>query len=321
MGWAHRLPPSPRVPLFCLRLGQPSAPWSPLLSCGFCDRSAPFLKKSNSFVSLTMEAGEWDSVGHLWPIRRYQLWREFTDRLQLSLFRSWIPLPVAAGEAMALSGDPFFLLKTDLFDEVAHHGLVPSLLQAGIRVFGIDLSPFIVTEALARNPGLEGRIADVRTMPLASSGFDAVFSGSTLDHLSTEAEINTALDEIARVLRQGGHLVITMDNPVNPIIRLRNGPLLGLLRQLGIVPYQVGMTLGPRALVEALQGAGFIILETKSLLHCPRWLCVLLAWPIGYFTPYWREVFLRFLGSWEALDRLPTRWWSGYYVAIHAIKG
>jgi SAM-dependent methyltransferase len=272
-------------------------------------------------VILTMESGEWDDVGRLWPIRRFLLWREFTDRLQLSLLRSWITLPFSAGAGTALSSNPFSLLKTDLFDEVAHHGLVPSLLEAGIRVSGIDLSPFIVTEAVARNPGLDGLVADVRSMPFASSGFEAVFSGSTLDHLSTAGEINAALDEIARVLRQGGQLVITMDNPLNPIIRLRNGPLLGLLRRLGIVPYQVGMTLGPGALVEALQGAGFTILETKSLLHCPRWLCVLLAWPVGDLTPYWREVFLRALASWEVLDRLPTRWWSGYYVAINAIKG
>ena len=58
--------------------------------------------------------------------------------------------------------------------------------------------------------------------------------------------IAKAIKELVRVLRPAGKFVLTLDNPMNPMIWLRNGPLLKILSRTGIVPYQVGTTLGPR---------------------------------------------------------------------------
>jgi SAM-dependent methyltransferase len=170
----------------------------------------------------------WDWVGRIWSDRQLSPWRQFTDCQQLALIHNWLALPLDS---------PFKLLKTDLFDEVAHRGLVKVLLQYGMEVTGIDVSPVIVNQAVARNPGLNGVLADVRQLPFAAELFDAVFSGSTLDHLESSAGIVAALEELGRVLKPGGRLILTMDNPENPLIRLRNGPLLGLLLRLGIVPH------------------------------------------------------------------------------------
>jgi hypothetical protein len=122
------------------------------------------------------------------------------------------------------------------------------------------------------------------------------------------------------VLRPGGTLILTLDNPANPLIWLRNGPLLGLLRRIGIVPYQVGATLGPRALERVLQAAGLDVVETTAVLHCPRAIAVALAGPMERLSRSWQETFLRHLQTWERLERWPTRWLTGHYVAVHAIK-
>ena len=261
----------------------------------------------------TGQQNYWDSVGADWQRRRpHRLWREFTDRQQIGLLARWASRWI--GERRRPD-----LLKTDLFDEVASEGIVPWLLASGAHVTGIDVSPAIVEDAIARNPGLGAVVADVRSLPFAAASFDVVFSGSTLDHFESAADIQTALGELRRVLRPGGTLILTLDNPANPIIWLRNGPLLGLLRRIGIVPYQVGATLGPRSLERAVQAAGFTVIETTAVMHCPRAIAVAVAGPMERLSRSWQESFLRHLQAWERLERWPTRWFTGHYVAVHAV--
>jgi SAM-dependent methyltransferase len=265
------------------------------------------------------EQAYWDHVGDDWRRRRpHQLWRSFTDRHQLELLDRWVgAMPLDVPEA----GHRPRLLKTDLFDEVAGRGLVGDLVARGWAVTGIDLSPLVVAEAEARNAGLEAVVADVRSLPFADCCFDAVFSGSTLDHFESEGEIAGALCELSRVLRPGGRLVLTLDNPGNPLIWLRNGPLSQVVRRLGIVPYQVGRTLHRRPLVEALQAAGFEVRQLDAVLHCPRAIAVALAGPVRLLGAKGRAMFVRMLGSFEVLERLPTRWRTGHYLAVHAVRG
>ena len=263
----------------------------------------------------------WDSVGADWQRRRpHRLWREFTDRQQIGLLQSWTGglLTRWASGGIGAGSQPD-LLKTDLFDEVASQGIVPWLLASGANVTGIDVSPAIVAEAVARNPGLEAVVADVRSLPFSEASFDVVFSGSTLDHFESAADIQTALGELCRVLRPGGTLILTLDNPANPLIWLRNGPLLGLLRRIGIVPYQVGATLGPRALKRAVHAAGFTVIETTAVMHCPRAIAVAVAGPMERLSRSWQESFLRHLQTWERLELWPTCWLTGHYVAVHAV--
>ena len=256
----------------------------------------------------------WDSVGADWQRRQPQkLWREFTDRQQIGLLARW-------SSGLIGGGNRPDLLKTDLFDEVACQGIVPWLRASGVNATGIDVAPAIVAAAVARNPGLEAVVADVRLLPFAEASFDVIFSGSTLDHFETAADIQAALDELYRVLRPGGTLILTLDNPVNPLIWLRNGPLLGLLRRLCIVPYHVGATLGPRALERSVQTAGFDVVETTAVMHCPRVIAVAASRPVSRLSPAWRGSYLRHLQAWERLEHWPTRWLTGHYVAVHATK-
>ena len=181
------------------------------------------------------------------------------------------------------------------------------------------MAPAIAADAVARNPGLEAIVADVRSLPFTEASFDVVFSGSTLDHFESAADIQMAIGELRRVLRPGGTLILTLDNPANPLIWLRNGPLLGLLRRIGIVPYEVGATLGPRLLERAVQAAGLDVVETTAVMHCPRAIAVAVAEPTERLSRSWQESFLRHLQAWERLERWPTRWLTGHYVAVHAV--
>jgi SAM-dependent methyltransferase len=267
-----------------------------------------------------MSGGYWDNVAEAWRrAGRQRLWREFSDRHQAALVTRWIG-SLSEGERSPSQPAPSLsLVKTDLFDEVAGRGIVHRLLASGIRVTGIDISPVIIAEAAAGNPGLEAVVADVRSLPFADASFDVVFSGSTLDHFESAADIQAALCELGRVLRPRGTLILTLDNPANPLIWLRNGPLLGLFRRIGIVPYQVGATLGPRALERAVQAAGLDVVETTAVMHCPRAIAVAVAGPMERLSRAWQESFLRHLQTWERLERWPTRWLTGHYVAIHAV--
>ncbi len=256
----------------------------------------------------------WDSVGADWQRRRpHRMWLEFTDRQQIGLLTRWLN-----GWIWGASRPD--LLKTDLFDEVASQGIVPWLLASGAHVTGIDVAPAIVAEAVARNPGREAVVADVRSLPFVEASFDVVLSGSTLDHFESAADIQTALGVLRRVLRPGGTLTLTLDNPSNPLIWLRNGPLISLLRRSGIVPYQVGATLPPRSLKRAVQAAGLDVVETTAVMHCPRAIAVALAGLMKRLSRSWQEAFLRNLQTWEQLERWPTRWLTGHYVAVHAAK-
>lgn len=264
------------------------------------------------------EPSYWDRLGAEWRRRRPQaLWREFTDRHQVDLVDRWIG---ATTQHANPGGNRPRLLKTDLFDEVAGRGIVGELDARGWAVTGIDVSPVIVAEAAARHADLEAVTADVRSLPFRDGSFDAVFSGSTLDHFESVADIGIALRELARVLRPGGRLVLTLDNPGNPLIWLRNGPLSRILPRLGIVPYQVGATLSRRPLADALLGAGFEIRQMTAALHCPRVLAVGVAPVVGRLGHTARETFLRALGCFEALEWMPTRWITGHYLAAHAVR-
>lgn len=258
----------------------------------------------------------WDDVGSEWTVKQPdRLWREYTDRLQIALLDRW--LVGSVGDA----GDPPpMLLKTDLFDEVAGRGIAGHLIDRGYQTTGVDISPVVVAEAARRNPGLHAYHADVRDLPFADASFDLVFSGSTLDHFATVGDIARAVNELVRVLRPSGKLLLTLDNPANPLVWLRNGPLLNLVRRFGIVPYQVGVTLDPRRLASLVRSCGLEVRQTTAVLHCPRVLAVRRARRLMMRDAAEQERFLESLSHWERLERWPSRFMSGHFIAILADK-
>jgi SAM-dependent methyltransferase len=236
------------------------------------------------------------------------LWREHCDALNARLLQRWLPESPAGR-----------LLKTDLWEEAVGSGLYPTLAARSDSVVGIDFSPAVVDAASARYPRLDAALADVRRLPFATGAFDVVVSTSTLDHFERRADIGVALAEIGRALRPGGQLLLTLDNLANPAVALRNALPLALLRRLRLVPYPVGATVGPRGLRRLVEAAGFDVLDTATLLHCPRALAIRASRRVRHRgSPAAAGRLLGRLAGWERLARLPTRHLTGYFVAIHA---
>ena len=88
--------------------------------------------------------------------------------------------------------------------------LAPSL-PGGLRLTLSDLSPGMVTEAVARALGIgcftsvDGQECDARSLPFGSSSFDVVVSTYALYHVP---EPGDAVGEIARVLTDAGTAVV-----------------------------------------------------------------------------------------------------------------
>ena len=200
-------------------------------------------------------------------------------------------------------------------------GLVRSVrLRVGMAALLLIKQAFVVRAAGERNPGITATVADVRELPFADESFDLIFSGSTLDHFDTADDIGRAVRELARVLRPAGVLVLTLDNPWNPLVWLRNGPLLRVVRGLGIVPYPVGVTLGPDALTQVVRGSGLEVQRVSAILHCPRVIAVWAGDLLRGSRAATRARFLDTLARWERLDRWPSRWMTAYFTAILAAK-
>jgi hypothetical protein len=120
----------------------------------------------------------------------------------------------------------------------------------------------------------------------------------------------------------GGRLILTLDNGSHPLVALRNALPLALLMRTGVVPYYVGQTLQPAPLADLLERSGFRIVEMTAILHCPRVLVVPLARLAsrrGTSSAAARWL-LRFASLCEQAERLPTRFYTGHFVAVLAQK-
>jgi len=226
----------------------------------------------------------------------------------LDLVARWAPYPWSG-----------WVLKTDLFEEAAGRDAWFDRVGApGSRTLGIDLSEAVTKLASARlaSSGVSVVAADVRRLPIRDGRLSIVVSPSTLDHFATEAEIDLALAELARVLEPGGVLIITLDNPQNV-----TDPLLRLASRAGLTPYPIGATYSGRRLRAALERAGFAVTDERTIIQHPRLLAAAVA-RLGALTGWsWPRRaghrLLRWFGRFEG-----TRWqyWTGCFVAARAVK-
>jgi SAM-dependent methyltransferase len=252
----------------------------------------------------------WDGAIDEWCRRQTGLlWRLHSDAVNLALLERWLP-PAPLGR----------VLKTDLFDEGVAEGLLPWLAARGGAVVGVDVSESVIVAARRRHPELDVRLADVRALPVSDCEFDVVVSNSTLDHFDSRSELDQAIAELARVLTPGGILVLTLDNPLNPIIALRNALPFRWLNALRLVPFYTGATCAPRPLREMLRRHRLQTTGQSAILHCPRAPAVALAGALERRESPRARGYLNALSRFERLGALPTRYLTGYFIAARAVK-
>ncbi|HEX4905682.1 MAG TPA: class I SAM-dependent methyltransferase [Acidimicrobiales bacterium] len=80
------------------------------------------------------------------------------------------------------------------------------LVARGHRVIAVDASPDMLERARARVPGAEYHEADLHELPLPDEHVDLVVCALALAHVP---DLDAAFRELARVVKPGGHLVIS----------------------------------------------------------------------------------------------------------------
>ncbi|MGD0749219.1 MAG: class I SAM-dependent methyltransferase [Acidimicrobiales bacterium] len=248
----------------------------------------------------------WDGIMEAWePSPANQLWRAHSDAVNTGLIRRWLE----PGRGV--------VVKTDLFDEAVGQGVFPELAERADRVVGVDVSPRVVRVALERFPGLCGVVAGVEALPFGDGTVDTVFSNSTLDHFASHAQLRLSAAELARVVRPGGRLLVTLDNRANPVVALRTQALSGLWRRLGLVPYFVGATYGVRGLVRLLEQVGFDVVRSAAVMHAPPQLLARRAARRRAVAP---DVHLRSVLPFEVMADWPTARLTGHFAAALAVR-
>ncbi|MBL4770789.1 MAG: class I SAM-dependent methyltransferase [Planctomycetes bacterium] len=103
----------------------------------------------------------------------------------------------------------------DLCCGFGRHSL--ALLERGVDVVGLDLSADLLTQAenLEGGEALDGRLVrgDVRYLPFADQEMDSLVNLFSSFGYFGEAGDRGVLDEITRVLKPGGRLVMDLMNP------------------------------------------------------------------------------------------------------------
>jgi hypothetical protein len=104
--------------------------------------------------------------------------------------------------------------------------------------------------------------------------------------------------------------VLTLDNPRNPLIRLRNALPEKVARRTGLVPFSVGATLDEVDGRRALERSGFTVADTAHLLHAPH--------VVGTRLAAWGWYERRLLPRFERLAATRAAPWTGHFAAFLA---
>ncbi len=119
-----------------------------------------------------------------------------------ALFRQWAP--VVADAAGVKPGD-------HVLDVACGTGVlsreIANRVGPGGRVVGLDCNEVMLSTARRKSPGLEWTSAGAEAIPHDSAGFDAVVSQFGLMFFEDRV---TALQEMSRVLKPGGKLVVAV---------------------------------------------------------------------------------------------------------------
>ena len=212
------------------------------------------------------------------------------------------------------------MLKTDLFEEAwGEDGIYGDLFEGNAAVLlGTDIAEATVSRAGAVG-GLHAAhafVCDLRALPVRPLSLDLILSMSSLDHFESEAEFHSSLRQLCGALRPGGTLVITLDNPANPLYGV-----LRLVSRTAISPFRLGFTPALRDLKQELEDIDLEVMDHAWLIHNPRLLSTAVFGVIRLIMGRHAGPVIRLGLRLCALQgRLWTRRYSACFYAVHARK-
>jgi SAM-dependent methyltransferase len=124
----------------------------------------------------------------------------------------------------------FFNEEINALDVGCGHGLIhPYLLEKNenrLRLSGVDVASTVIDIAAANNPEVDYKSYDGVSLPYEDNTFDVVFAICVMHHVPP-LQWNQFIEEMKRVVKINGLLIIFEHNPINPITQkiVKNCPL------------------------------------------------------------------------------------------------
>lgn len=104
--------------------------------------------------------------------------------------------------------------------------------EKGHHVFGIDLSEKQVTQAKRNGPLGNFMVGNILSLPFDDDTFDVSYTINTLHHLTSREKQRKALQELARITKKDGLIIVHEMNTKNPIIRFYLNYIFPKLRSI-----------------------------------------------------------------------------------------
>jgi len=139
----------------------------------------------------------------------------------------YVELPWARFALAALPGE-------HVLDIASPKLLAVALAETGVGVTSIDVyEPEILRwrRLTAERPGLGFEVADARELPFPDVSFDHAYSVSVIEHIDSDDGDGVVLSEIARCVKPGGRVVLTLPFAVEAFDEYRSSALYGTQRQ------------------------------------------------------------------------------------------
>jgi SAM-dependent methyltransferase len=245
----------------------------------------------------------WDALARSMREPQFQEQIAFYKRREgLDLVSAWAPPGVRA------------VLKTDLFEEgFGQDALLDSFVATYPVVIGMDVSGVVTAEARKRIQAAGYVVSDACALPFKEGSFDLIVSISTLDHLPPPL-LAGALAELNRTLRTNGCLVLTLDSGHNPLHVFSNH----LRRWLGRIYAERCYTVPE--VRKAMAGQPWTVTDVTAIYHVPfpvNFLAKRAAKLLGARADGPIRAVVR---ACEAVGTLPTRFFTGRYIALRLVK-
>ena len=134
---------------------------------------------------------------------RHGYLREAAVRVVVPLDPSrYLELPWASRELAARPG-------ARVLDLASPKLLAVVLARAGVEVVSVDRLESEIESWRRLAPGVRFEVADGRSLPFEDASFDHVYSISVLEHIPEPGD-EEALRELARVVKRGGRIAVTL---------------------------------------------------------------------------------------------------------------
>lgn len=152
------------------------------------------------------------------------------------------------------------------------------IAQHRLNAFGLDASAALARSGRGRNPALPLFQAMGECLPVCDGSLDAILAECSLSLVS---DVGQALAEFQRVLRPGGHLVVSD-------VYARNPDSIAALRRLPFESCVRGALLRDEVF-EQLRTHGFEIAAWQDHSDALRQFAAQLIWTHGSLDQFWRQ--------------------------------